>query len=334
MAIVGVYLKWVVAIVCTQPFKEVRMMPSRIRNPLVAVTLGIGLVAAVTATARAAPPDEAAALDDAAAIAAVVPGANQFVSGLDLECFDTPGPALGIAVTLTHLNPVLRGLGLPAHNVIIRELQQTCVPVAKNGVAPQPAALPFIRHVDLACYRVDAAPLAVPQSLTLKHLNPVLAGLPAHGVTMVVPAQLCLPVGKNGVAPPPDALRLAQFIDLECYRVDPGGHPVFTVNLRQLNPQLANIAPHNMTLVANPRQLCVPVQKNAQVIPPDVLGVIQWIDLEKFAASPLVATTAINVTLNHLNPLFTTLPRVPVVLRQASALMVPVSKNGAVPPPP
>jgi hypothetical protein len=305
------------------------MQSSRTRTTLAAVALGV----AVTVTALAAPPEPAAAIDEAAAFA-VVPGANQFVSGLDLECFDTPGPALGITVALTHLNPVLRALGLPPHNVIIQELQQTCVPVTKNGVAPQPAALPFIQHVDLACYRVDAAPLAPPQALTLKHLNPVLLGFPAHNVTMVVPTQLCLPVGKNGVAPPPDALRLAQFIDLECYRVDPGAHPVFAVNLKQLNPQLPNIAPHNLTLVASPRQLCVPVQKNAQVIPPDVLAVTQWIDLEKFTASPLVATTAVSVTLNHLNPLFTTLPRVPVVLRQASALMVPVSKNGAVPPPP
>jgi hypothetical protein len=40
------------------------------------------------------------------------------------------------------------------------------------------------------------------------------------------------------------------------------------------------------------------------------------------------------VSLNHLNPMFVTLPKVPVVLQQATALMVPVSKNGAVPPPP
>jgi len=296
---------------------------SRTRITIAAVALGAAAAAAITTTAVASSPPVAAP---------IVPGPNQFVSGLDLECFNTPGPALGITVQLTHLNPVLRALGLPVHAVTIRELQQTCVPVAKNGVPPQPAALPFVQNTDLACYRVDAAPLPTAVSLVLKHLNPVLGGLPSHNVTMVQPAQLCLPVAKNGVLPPADPLRVVQFLDLECYNVDPGAHPTFAVNLRQLNPQLANIPAHNLTLVSNPRQLCVPVQKNAQVIPPDVLAVNQWVDLEKFAASPVVALPAMNVVLSHLNPLFTTLPRVPVVLNQANALMVPVSKNGAVPP--
>lgn len=303
-------------------------MVARSRIVLGVVTLGGAVAAAITSVAIAEPP--APALD--AVAAAVVPGPNQFVSGLDLECFDTPGPSLDHGVQLTHLNPVLRSLGLPTHAVTIRELTQTCVPVTKNGVTPAAAALPFIQHVDLACYRVEAAPLATPVTLTLKHLNPVLAGLPAHAVAMAVPVQLCVPVSKNGVIPPSDPLRIVQFLDLECYRVSPAVYPTFTVTLKQLNPQLQNIPAHNMTLVSSPRQLCVPVQKNAQVIPTDVLNVIQWVDLERFAASPLVATPAVGVALRHLNPLFTTLPGVDVVLRQASSLMVPVSKNGATPP--
>ena len=71
-----------------------------------------------------------------------------------------------------------------------------------------------------------------------------------------------------------------------------------------------------------------------QAIPADVLAIVQWVDLEKFAASPLVFVPPVNVTLNHLNPMFTAQPAVAVTLRQASALLLPVSKNGAVPPPP
>jgi hypothetical protein len=311
------------------------MRSSRIRNvssaaiaaSVIVATGGIAWSQGVNET------PEPNGVDSIDAAALLLPGANQFVSGLDLECFDTQGPALNVTVQLTHLNPVLVHLGMPAHPVVIRELRQTCVPVQKNGVSPQPAALPFIRQVDLACYRVEAAPIT-PRALVLKHLNPVLANIPAHMVTMTQPNQLCLPVAKNGVIPTPDILRLIRFIDLECYTTDPGAHPSLTLNLKQLNPQLGAIPPHNMTLVAQPRQMCVPVRKNNQAIPADVLNIVQWVDLEKFAASPLVFVPPVNVTLNHLNPMFTTLPAVPVTLRQASALLLPVSKNGAVPPPP
>jgi hypothetical protein len=269
-----------------------------------------------------------------AASAQPLPGPNQFVSGLDLECYDTPGPPLNAQITLRHLNPVLINLGLLPHQVVIRELQQTCVPVRKNGVPPQAAALPFIQHVDFACYRIDAAPLPAPLTLNLRHLNPVLANFPGHTTTLTGPVQLCLPVAKNTINPPPAVLQLVRFIDLECYRAF-GDHPTFTLNLQQLNPQLtASIPPHNMTLVQTPRQVCVPVQKNNQVIPPAILNIVRWVDLEKFAASPSVIIHPVNVLLRHLNPLFTGLAPVPVVLERGSALMVPVSKNGVAPPPP
>jgi hypothetical protein len=297
------------------------------------IVIAASVIVATGGTASAQGVDDTPEANRVDAAALVLPGPNQFVSGLDLECYDTPGPAINQTVQLTHLNPVLVALGLPAHPVVVRELRQTCVPVMKNGVPPQPAALPFIRQVDLACYRVDAAPIT-PTTLVLKHLNPVLANIPAHMLTMTQPNQLCLPVAKNGVIPSADILQLIRFIDLECYNVDPGGHPSLTLNLQQLNPQLLGIAPHNMTLVASPRQMCVPVRKNNQPIPTNVLNIVRWIDLEKFAASPLVLIPPVNVTLTHLNPLFATLPPVPVTLRQASALQVPVSKNGATPPPP
>jgi hypothetical protein len=261
-----------------------------------------------------------------------LPTPKALVSGLDLECYRTPGPALDVELTLTHLNPVLRALGLPQHQVRIKELTQTCVPVRKNNAWPAPAALPFIRHIDFACYRVEAQPLPVPVPINLTHLNPVLANLPQHVVNLERPVQLCLPVAKNGQLPPQDVLALVRFIDLECYQTDPMPHPQFAVALSQLNPQLFMIPPHPMTLDWQPRQLCVPVRKNAQFIPPAYLDIIEWIDLEKFTADPTVQIAPVNVQLQHLNPIFANLPWVPVVLEFAVGLMVPVAKNGAIPP--
>jgi len=267
-----------------------------------------------------------------AAHAQALPSPQALESSLDLECYRTPGPSLDLTVNLTHLNPVLIGLGLPAHPVILRELAQTCVPVRKNTTPPAPAALPYVRQIDFACYRVDAQPLANPVPLNLTHLNPVLANLPAHNVALTRPAQLCVPVAKNGVLPPEPVLALARFVDVECWEVEAQAHPQFTVGLTQLNPQLTGIAPHTMTLATSPRQLCVPVRKNAQAIPPAILNDVRWIDLEKFAAAPNVAIAPVNVELDHLNPLFANLPPVHVVLEQAVGLLVPVAKNGAIPP--
>lgn len=312
--------------------RTVFMVLSRSLSRTCAALGAIALVSAAVISTRAL------ASSPATTDALVLPGPNQFVSGLDLECFDTPLPnqPLNTNVQLTHLNPVLVQLGLPVHVVTVRELQQTCVPVQKNGVSPAAAALPFIQQVDLACFRIEAVPLAAPLTLTLKHLNPVLIhmNLPAHKVALIQPVQLCVPVSKNGVVPTPDVLRLIQSIDLECWKVDAGAHPAFTVNLKQLNPQLGHIQPHNLNLVPQPRQMCVPVQKNNQLIPTDVLNVVRWIDLEKFTATPIVTAPSVQVVLKHLNPLFASFPSLTVKIERASALMVPVTKNGATPPPP
>jgi hypothetical protein len=286
-------------------------------------TLTLTLATALIGFAAAAP---------RAAHAQALPTPFQLESSLDLECYRTPGPSLDRQLTLTHLNPVLIQLGLPQHQVIMRELAQTCVPVRKNNSGPVPAAFPFVRQMDLACYRVDAAPLANPVPLNLTHLNPVLANLPQHNVALVRPVQLCVPIAKNGVLPPPQVLALAQYFDVECYQVDPAPHPQFALGLTQLNPQLLAIPPHPMTLVSSPRQLCVPVRKNNQGIPPGILSRIQWLDLEKFAANPNVIIAPVDVELSHLNPLLADEPPVHVKLEEANALMVPVAKNGAIPP--
>lgn len=273
----------------------------------------------------------AAGVGTAAAQALPLPRPRPLAAGLDLECYRTPGPALNQPVNLTHLNPVFVAAGLPAHMVVVRELQQTCVPVRKNNVNPDPTALPFIRHLDLACYRVDAPQLPT-FNVFLSHLNPVLANQPSHNVTMLKPAQLCVPVAKNDVLPPPDVLAFARFFDLECWDVQGPAVPSFGVGLSQLNPQLTAIAAHPMTLVPQPRQLCVPVRKNAQAIPAAVLDRLRWLDLEKFAASPQVVIAPRPIVLNHLNPLFANFPDVNVVLEVAVGLMVPVAKNQQLPP--
>ena len=203
-------------------------------------------LAATSPMAVAASPEQESAL-----AALPLPGPNQFVTGLDLECFTTPGPQLNVLLTLTHLNPVLIGLGLPPHQVIVRELQQTCVAVEKNGVSPQAAARPFISQVALACYRVDVATPPVGPTLTLRHLNPVLAGLPAHSDVLVKPEQLCVPVDLNGAPLLPEVRRLVQFIDLECYSTDPiGTHPSFALSLKQLDPELAGVGAYLLPLVS------------------------------------------------------------------------------------
>jgi hypothetical protein len=127
-------------------------------------------------------------------------------------------------------------------------------------------------------------------------------------------------------------LAVAQFVDLECYDTDPGPHPQFAVGLSQLNPQLQNIQPHVMALNGEHRQLCVPVRKNAQFIPAPILNLIQWIDLEKFPAVQNVMIPPVAVQLQHLNPLFAGFPWIPVVLQEANSLLVPVAKNGQIPP--
>jgi hypothetical protein len=303
----------------TSPGKQAHMISI---SRFLTTTLPIALLGSIAVLAAA--PSEAQAQ--------ALPGPRDLVSGSDFECYKTPGPALNIAVNLSHLNPVLINLGLPAHQVVIRELQQTCVPVRKNAGGPSAAALPFVRMIDFACYRVDAAPLANPVPLNLTHLNPILAGLPQHNVNLTRPAQLCLPVAKNNNVPAAAVLALVRYMDIECYDTQVAQHPNFMVLLTQLNPLLANIAAHQMALAPNPRQVCVPVRKNNQAIPAAILNLLRWFDVEKFAAAPNVMIAPVNLMLRHLNPLYVNLPQVPVVLQEANALMVPVAKNGAIPP--
>jgi hypothetical protein len=53
----------------------------------------------------------------------------------DVLCSAMQGLPLNRQLTLTHLNPVLRGLGLPPENVYT-DSDRLCVRVAKNGLFP------------------------------------------------------------------------------------------------------------------------------------------------------------------------------------------------------
>lgn len=258
-----------------------------------------------------------------------VPSAKEFVPYLDLECFRTSPytpPPLHEPLRLSHLNPVLAdqapwtidSLGLRT---------QLCSPVAKNDQFPPDNVIDFVRYVDLSCYRIGGPALNL--TLKLNHLNPLLAHLPTKVVTVLSPQQLCLPVIKNESVPPDEVLRLVQYIDLVCYGETPPVSLDQTLRLTQLNKELTSIPPTKVGVRQN-RQLCVPVRKNDQVIPDDVLKVVQYIDLEKYdLAAPDMHP--LELRLRHINPLLTGLPAEPAVLTAHHQLALPVMKNGNFP---
>ncbi|GGS66213.1 hypothetical protein ACFFV7_02960 [Nonomuraea spiralis] len=260
--------------------------------------------------------------------ALAAPTAKEFVSNLDLDCYKTTTyqpPA--VALSLRHINPVLANL--PPVQVTLGPREQMCVPVAKNNVIPPATVLDYVRFVDLSCYRVSAP--QINQNLALRHLNPVLQGVPGISVTLNVPQNLCVPVAKNGVTPPPDVLRVVSHIDLLCYAHTPNPAMNKALNLTQLNPVLVNQIPPRTVQVGAARQLCVPVQKGGDQIPADVFDIVRWVDLEKFdIAGPTIS--AVPLTLKHLNPVLANLPAEELRLTGATQLAVPVSKNGVTPP--
>ncbi|MEV0379467.1 hypothetical protein [Nonomuraea sp. NPDC050643] len=250
------------------------------------------------------------------------------MTNLDLECFRTtqyqPPPT---TLLLRHINPVLGNQ--PPVQVTLGQREQLCVPVAKNGVIPPPNVLDYLRFVDLSCYRVTGP--AINLTLGLRHLNPVLQNVPGFSAVLNVPEHLCVPVAKNGVVPAPDILRVISHIDLLCYAHRPNPAINVPLTLNQLNPVLINQIPTRDVRVTTARQLCVPVQKAGDEIPPDVFAIVRWVDLEKFdVISPTISP--VSLSLRHLNPVLGNLPPEELRLTGSVQLAVPVSKNGMVPP--
>lgn len=294
----------------------------------IAVAVATLLTSAVAAVPAVSAP--LAQLPDAAPPPAVqaLPTPKAFVSNLDLECFRTPAyqPPTTF-ITTRHLNPLLTGLPTETHQLGART--QLCVPVAKNNSLPPPDVLPFVRFVDLACYRISGQTVNFP--LTLTHLNPVLGNQPVKSTAMLTPEQLCVPVIKNNSIPPDEVLNLVRYIDLKCYGVRNTDRLGVNLGIRQLNPVLAGLAPVTVT-VAEARQLCVPVRKNNQLIPNDVLNIVQWIDLEKYDTIGPALAAPFPLQLRHINPALGHLPLEQTTIQFREQLMLPVAKNGRIPP--
>ncbi len=289
---------------------------SRIRPFAWGAAVLLALVAGAAAPASAQPSIQA------------YPTPLRFTSNLDLECFRTNTYVPPTTTVQTrHLNPLLANLPVEVHTLGVRE--KLCVPVAKNNVMPPAGVLEFVRFVDLSCYRITGTTVNFP--LNLRHLNPLYQTLPARNVTIHYPLHLCVPVIKNGLTPPADVLNLVRYIDLKCYLEAPQAALNIGVNLRHLNPVLGNLAPHNAGITFN-RQLCVPVQKNNQPIPADVLNIVRWIDLEMFDITTPALPAPFTLQLRHINPSLVNLPPETVTIQQGIQLGLPMAKNNLIPP--
>ena len=112
-------------------------------------------------------------------------------------------------------------------------------------------------------------------------------------------------------------------LDLECYRSDPVPPPANNVLLRHLNPAMQGLT-QNATLYEM-RRLCLPVEKDNNTPPPDVLRFIQWTDLACYRAE----ADLIDVTLDvqHLNPVLAGLPDEKVRIRRLAQVCLPVRKS-------
>lgn len=186
-----------------------------------------------------------------------------------------------------------------------------------------PTPKSFVSQLDLECFRTPSyVPPAGP--IPTRHLNPVLAGLPAETVTLGPREQLCVPVAKNGVIPSPDALEFIRYVDLACYRIQ-GVSVNRQITLSHLNPVLAGL-PRSTVIMTAPQQLCVPVVKNGRVPPDEVRRLVQYIDLKCYL---LERQTTINtgLRLSHLNPVLAGLPETSVTATYGRQLCVPVQKG-------
>ena len=191
------------------------------------------------------------------------PHVLRYIEWLDLTCYRIEGQPIDQPLLLTDLNPVLRQGGWGDIDVLVREPQQLCVPVAKDGAIPPPEALNLVQWIDLKTYGIYAHPIP-PQRLTLTHLNPVLRQRQWRDEQVVVGAadQLMVPVAKDGWVPPDDVWSVVQFIDLKCHPIQ--DRPVDQViRLTHLNPVLQAMGlPDRQVLVLDPVKLCVPVAKD------------------------------------------------------------------------
>ncbi|WP_214105626.1 hypothetical protein [Acrocarpospora catenulata] len=198
-----------------------------------------------------------------------------------------------------------------------------CVPPATALALPTPKDL--TAFLDLECFKTN--PYQPPATtLTLRHINPVLANLPPETVTLGQREQLCVPVAKNNQMAPSPAIDFIKYIDLACYKIS-GATVTTGLVLSHLNP-LFQTLPRTQISMNTPQQLCVPVIKNNVVPPAEVLSLVSHIDLKCYGITPNTSLNA-QLSLRQLNPVLTsTIPTHSVQVLYARQLCVPVQKAG------
>lgn len=262
-----------------------------------------------------------------------------FVSQLDFECRPAEGPPPVQDLRIRQLNPVLQG-HLPNQRTELGPLNEICVPVAKNFQKPSEPVLSFIEQIDLACYAASAEPVDV--DVKLSHLNPVLAALPEEQVKLTELAQVCVPVAKNNQIPAEPYREMASYFDLACYDLaEPTADVNFPLWLKHLNPVIrAMNLPDRFGYMKRARQLCVPIAKEEQEVPNGPLARLRWSDFLKYKFRPVAPIPELPLWIRHLNPLFAWVAPFLTELQAANPLfpatwpelMVPVAKNGKLPP--
>jgi hypothetical protein len=260
-----------------------------------------------------------------------LPSPRAFASALDLECYPSEGPPPVQQLGIRQLNPVLKDR-LPNQQIQLGDLMRTCLPVAKNNNVPGDNLRRFISQVDLACYKAQAAPVNVP--VNLRHINPVLQGLPDNDVRLVELTQFCSPVRKNFAEIEPEVRRLVQHLDFACYRFEEPTAPA-NVNLwlSHLNPVVRAFGfPNRLVQLERSKHLCVPVGKNVQPIPEDVKDVVEWVDFMQYDMDVVTPVPEFQLWLQQLNPLFAGTPPTLTWLRRPTDLLVPVAKDDTLPP--
>jgi len=202
------------------------------------------------------------------------------------------------------------------------------VPAGALPVSPRR----FVDFLDVRCYQISNQP-SINLPLRLDHLNPVLVAkaLPFENVVLHTPQQLCVPVAKNGSMAPSDTLPFIRYVDWKCYGIT--GSPLnLSLQLTQLNPVIVGLFGSSTTVtVREPQLLCVPVVKNNANPPSDVLALVQYLDVKCYRVDA-PSVPAKNVTLSHLNPVFTMPPEISTVGPTPQQLCVPVMKNQQMPP--
>ncbi len=148
------------------------------------------------------------------------------------------------------------------------------------------------------------------------------------GLAMFTVAFLVAPPAQAQALPTPK--EFVTNLDLECFRTTLYQPPAVTLQLRHLNPVLANQPTVQVTL-GQREQLCVPVAKNNVIPPSPVLDFIRFVDLSCYRVTG--PSINLSLALRHLNPVLQNVPGIQVLLNAPQHLCVPVAKNGVIPAP-